>query len=231
MTKHATKRSGQLAALLATCICALAQAQPLTIPRIFATPDLSGPNLRATQLSPDGRWLTYLQGRDTNKDQLDLWGFELKTGRRQRLIDSSALTPKDAALSAEEAARRERQRTASLSGILEYSFAPDSRQVLVPLAGDLYLYDLTAPAGRALRRLTETPDYETDAQFSPRGRYVSFIRAQNLLAIDLRTGHEFAITRGPSSRTTVHASSGSTFGGMAVHLTEPSLPRLVMLAA
>jgi dipeptidyl-peptidase-4 len=195
MTKHATKRYGQLAALLATCICALAQAQPLTIPSIFATPDLSGPNLRATQLSPDGRWLTYLQGRDTNKDQLDLWGFELKTGRRQRLIDSSALTPPGAGLSEEEAARRERQRTASLSGILEYSFAPDSRQVLVPLAGDLYLYDLTAPAGRALRRLTETPDYETDAQFSPRGRYVSFIRAQNLLAIDLRTGHEFAITR------------------------------------
>ena len=195
MTQHATKHSGPLAALLATCICALAQAQPLTIPRMFAAPDLSGPNLRAPQLSPDGRWLTYLQGRDDNKDQLDLWGFELRTGRRQRLIDSSALTPRGATLSTEEAARRERQRTASLSGILEYAFSPDSRQVLVPLAGELYLYDLTAPAERALRRLTETPDYETDAQFSPRGRYVSFLRAQNLSAIDLRTGHEFAITR------------------------------------
>lgn len=195
MITHATKRARLPAALLTTCLCALAQAEPLTIPRLFAAPDLSGANLRAPQLSPDGRWLTYLQGRDTNKDQLDLWGFELRTGRRQRLIDSGALTPADAALSAEEAARRERQRTASLSGILEYWFSPDSKQVLVPVAGDLYLYDLAAPPGRALRRLTETPDYETDAQFSPRGRYVSFIRAQNLLAIDLRTGHEFAITR------------------------------------
>ncbi len=195
MSIHVTKGAAPLIAALVACICVSALAEPLTIPRIFATPDLSGPNLRSTQLSPDGRWLTYLQGRETNKDQLDLWGFELKTGRRQRLIDSSALTPAGATLSVEEAARRERQRTASLSGILEYAFSPDSRQVLVPLAGDLYLYDLSAPPERALRRLTESPEYETDAQFSPRGRYVSFVREQNLSAIDLRTGHEFAITR------------------------------------
>jgi hypothetical protein len=42
---------------------------------------------------------------------------------------------------------------------------------------------------------------------------------------------EFAITRGPSSRTAVHESCGAPSGGMAVHLTEPSVPRLVMLAA
>lgn len=192
---HGTKGPALLAALLACSVCDSARAEPLTIARIFAAPDLSGPNLRGAQLSPDGRWLTYLQGKDTNKDQLDLWGFDLRRRERQRLIDSASLAPPTAALSDEEAARRERQRTASLTGILEYAFSPDSRHVLVPLGGDLYLYEPGAPAARALRRLTDTAAYETDAQFSPRGRYVSFIRDQNLWVIELGTGRETAITR------------------------------------
>ena len=51
---------------------------------------------------------------------------------------------RDRALSAEEEARRERQRTSAYSGIVEYSFAPDSRHLLIPLNGDLYVYDLGA---------------------------------------------------------------------------------------
>ncbi len=194
MNNHVTKGPVLLVAMLASCICGSAQAEPLTIARIFAAPDLSGPNLRGAQLSPDGRWLTYLQGKDSNKDQLDLWGFDLRSRQRQRLIDSVSLAPATATLSAEEADRRERQRTASLSGILEYSFSPDARYVLVPLGGDLYLYAPGAPATRALRRLTDTAEYETDAQFSPRGRYVSFIRDRNLRIIELSTGRETAIT-------------------------------------
>ena len=37
-------------------------------------------------------------------------------------------------------------------------------------------------AGDAVRRLTETAAFETDPKFSPRGRYVSFIRDQDLYA-------------------------------------------------
>ena len=46
-----------------------------------------------------------------------------------------------------------------------------------------------------MRRLTTTEAYETDARFSPRSHYVSFIRDQNLYIIDLANGSERAITR------------------------------------
>ncbi len=171
-------------------------AESLTIERIFAAPDLSGASLRGARFSPDGKLVTYLQGKATNKDRLDIWAYDTARRESRLLVDSAALVPQEAALSPEEEARRERARTSSLSGIVEYDFSADSRRLLIPLNGDLYLYDLAAAADRAVRRLTETAAAETDARFSPRGRYVSFVRDQNLYVIDLASGEERAITSG-----------------------------------
>ena len=172
-----------------------AGAEMLTIERIFAAPDLSGASLRAPQLSPDGRYVAYLRGGDQNKDRLDLWAYDIAARKHRMLVDSAQLVPQERALSAEEEARRERQRTSSLSGILEYQFSSDSHSLLVPLGGDLYVYDLRAKPAQAVRRITQSESFETDAHFSPRGRYVSFIRDQNLIVYDLTTGKERAITR------------------------------------
>ncbi|HVF16240.1 MAG TPA: S9 family peptidase, partial [Steroidobacteraceae bacterium] len=161
--------------------------------RIFATPDLSGPRLREPKFSPDGRYITYLQGKSTNKDQLDLWAFDTRTGANRLLVDSQVFSSGPEQLSAEEEARRERQRTASLRGIVDYEFSSDGSKLLVPLSGDLYVYDLQARSSSA-RKLTSTDAYETDARFSPRGNFVSFIRDQDLFAINLASGVERAIT-------------------------------------
>ena len=189
---------GYLKALLPALFGLLAAsrfpAAELTVERLFAAPDLSGDSLRAPRLSPDGRLVAYLKAAADNRDRLDLWAYDIRRGEHRRLIDARALQPVEKPLSAEEAARRERQRSSALSGILEYGFSPDSRKILVPLAGDLYVYDLAAPAATAVRALTATESYETDARFSPQGRYVSFIRDQNLVVIDLTTGTETAIT-------------------------------------
>ena len=189
-----------LFAIVATCLVTLfsgsvVSAEPLTVARIFADPDLAGPRLRAPKFSPDGRYVTYLQGKSDNKDQLDLWAFDTRTGSARMLVDSRKLVDKEEKLSAEEEARRERQRTAALRGIVEYEFSSDGRLLLIPLGGDLYLYDLKAPkSAEPVVRLTHTEAYETDAKISPAGRYVSFIRDQNLYVIDLRTREERAIT-------------------------------------
>lgn len=164
----------------------------LTIERIFAAPDLSGASLRSPQISPDGHYVAYLRGSEQDKDRLDLWGYDIRAKKHTLLVDSSRLVPQERTLSAEEEARRERQRTSSLSGIIEYQFSPDSQSILVPLGGDLYVYDLRS---KEARRITETASFETDAKFSPRGRYVSFVREQNLVIYDLATGKERAITR------------------------------------
>ncbi len=193
-----TTRAGRsLWALLAALLPLSSVAvESLTIERIFAAPDLSGASLRGARFSPDGKLVTYLQGKATNKDRLDIWAYDTIRRENRLLVDSAALVPQEAALSPEEEARRERARTSSLSGIVEYDFSADSRRLLIPLNGDLYLYDLTVAADRAVRRLTETAAAETDARFSPRGRYVSFVRDQNLYVIDLASGEERAITQG-----------------------------------
>ena len=180
-------------ALFFALIVSNAHAEPLTVTRIFEGADLSGPRLREPKFSPDGRYVTYLQGKEANKDQLDLWAFDTRTGAAKLLVDSAAFASDNERLSAEEEARRERQRTASLRGIVDYEFSSDGTKLLVPLSGDLFVYDLKARTD-AVRRLTTTDAYETDARFSPRGRYVSFIRDQDVFVIDLATGVERALT-------------------------------------
>lgn len=168
-------------------------AEPLTVDRIFAAPELAGPRLREPKFSPDGRYITYLQGKATNKDQLDLWAFDTRSGESRLLVDSQVFTAGPERLSAEEEARRERQRTAALRGIVDYEFSSDGSKLLVPIGGDLYVYDLKSRDSTA-RKLTSTDAYETDARFSPRGRYVSFIRDQDLFVVDVASGQERALT-------------------------------------
>ena len=195
----------------------MAQSEQLTLQRLFNGPDLAGQSLRSARIAPDGQLVAYLRGAEDDKDRLDLWAYDLRTRSHRQLIDARKLLPPGGeTLSAEEAARRERQRSSALSGIVDYAFAADSRRLLVPLGGDLYLYDLAATPDKALRRLTQTAAYETDARFSPRATYVSFIRDQNLWVIDLATGRESAITT---------AGGGLISEGMAEFIAQEEMDR------
>ncbi|HZC38351.1 MAG TPA: DPP IV N-terminal domain-containing protein, partial [Sphingomicrobium sp.] len=94
-------------------------------------------------------------------------------------------------ISEAEKMRRERARVGGTKGIVEYEWAPDGKSVLVPVDGDLYLADV---ASGSVRRLTNTPQTEIDAHVSESGRYASFVRDQNLYAIDLTTGADRPLT-------------------------------------
>jgi dipeptidyl-peptidase-4 len=171
-------------------------ATSLSIDRLFNGPDLAGASLRKVRFAPDGKSVTFLQGKPEAKDRLDLWALDVASGERRLLVDSATLQRDEGRLSPEEEARRERQRTSSLAGIVDYEFSGDGRLLLLPLGGDLFVYDLRAARGSSpVQRLTSTPAAETDARFSPDGRYVSFVREQNLYAIELATRREIAVTR------------------------------------
>src|SRR5579859_3852308 len=96
--------------MLLTSLCNAAMAEKLTIERLFSGPDLSGASLRSPRISPDGRFVAYLKGKDTNKDRLDLWGYDIAHHQHRLLVDSAVLEPQERTLSAEEESRRERQR-------------------------------------------------------------------------------------------------------------------------
>ncbi len=166
----------------------------LTIDRLFDAPALAGPTIAGLKISPDGSRITYLQGKVQDKDCLDLWEYDIREGRANILVDSSSFAPAERGLSDEELNRRERQRTAALSGILEYSFAPSGDALLVPLGGNLYYYDLTKQANEAVAEISHSDGSASDATISPAGRYVAFVRDQNLHVHDLAQGQALALT-------------------------------------
>jgi len=186
-----------LLCLLAALAAAPASAERLTLDRIHGETSLAGPGVKTLKVSPDGERVTFLRGRDDNQFQQDLWEYNMKDKTTRRLVDSKKLVPNEE-LSLEEKARRERARTASLSGIISYSWSPDGKQLLVPIAGDLYLVDVAKPD--AARKVAS--GNVLDPKISPKGRYVSFVRNQNLVVIDLKTGAERQLTT--DGKGTVH---------------------------
>jgi dipeptidyl-peptidase-4 len=183
----------RLLRLLLLLIPVSAMSSELTIERIYGDPSLLGPTPRAVKVSPDGQRVGLLRGRANDQHQLDLWTYDVKDNALQMRVDSKKLAPAEQ-LSEAERARRERERTADFHGIVEYDWAPDSHQVLFTLNGNLYLYDLDAPADTGLRQLTHGSHPVLDAQVSPKGGYVSFVRDQNLWVIDLRSAQERQLT-------------------------------------
>ncbi len=87
-----------------------ATAANLELERLFAEPALSGTAPKSLSYSPDGQRITYLKGKATDASRLDLWQFELKTGKHSLLVDSDSLFSGPEVLSDEEKARRERLR-------------------------------------------------------------------------------------------------------------------------
>ena len=92
-----------------------------------SSPDLQGPALRQMRFAPDGKLVSYLRGRDDAPAVFDLWAYDVARKTHHLLVDSRLLAPAEEKLSAEEEARRERQRIAALRGIVDYQWSPDSR--------------------------------------------------------------------------------------------------------
>ncbi|MCP3729136.1 S9 family peptidase [Sphingomonas sp. MG17] len=166
-----------------------AQNKPLTLERVFASPDLAGSTPRALKLSPDGKFVTLLRNRADEKERFDLWAMDTATGQWRMLVDSKKVGT-GAELSEAEKMQRERARIGDQRGIVAYDWAPDGKSILVPLDGDLYL---AGPDGK-VRRLTATEGSELNPVISPRGGYASFVRDQNLVVVDLAAGKEVKVT-------------------------------------
>src|ERR1700677_1460754 len=104
-------------ALVACAVATASHSAELTIDRLFDAPALAGPTIVGLKISPDGSRVTYLQGKPQDKDRLDLWEYDIRKGRARISVDSKKLAPAAEKLSDDALSRRERQRTAALSGI------------------------------------------------------------------------------------------------------------------
>ena len=187
------KSGAALGVLLMLSTAPVIAQEKLTLERVFASPDLAGPQPRALKLSPDGTLVTLLKPRADEKERLDLWAIDTRTGQQRMLVDSRK-TGSGAALSEAEKMQRERDRSvAGSTGITSYDWSPDGKSILVPVDGDLYLAALDGK----VQRLTDTPDGELNGVVSPKGGFVSFVRGGNLFVQPIG-GAERQVTQGAS---------------------------------
>ncbi len=184
--------------ILISTIMSNSHAANLSLDRLFNDPALSGSTPLALKVAPDGSRVTFLRGKAERQTQLDLWEFSLKDKTTRILVDSNLLLSGEEKLSTEEQARRERARTAALSGIVEYHYSPDGKKLLFPLGGELFIYDLKTNGSAALKQITHGEGFATDPKVSPKGRYVSFIREREVWVLDLQNGEQRAVTEGAS---------------------------------
>lgn len=180
--------------MMTVAIATPAQAAQLTIERIFDGSSLSGPTPIKLKTSPDGTRVTFLRAKADDQNTFDLWEYNVSANEIRLLVDSARLQPAREQLSDAEKARRERARIAGRHGIVDYQWSPDGEKLLFPLGGKLYIYDLTALAGKALRALDSGGD-ALDPKISPRGHFVSYVHEQNLWLIDLADGKARQLTR------------------------------------
>ncbi|WP_101927352.1 MULTISPECIES: S9 family peptidase [Luteimonas] len=208
------------AALMIATSASLAATPPasggLTLEAITGDAPLSGPTLMKPQVAPDGSRVTFLRGKDDNRNQLDLWEYDIASGQTRMLVDSKVVLPGEETLSDAEKARRERQRIAGQSGIVDYQWAPDAQRLLFPLGGELYLYDLAKTGREAVRQLTRGEGFATDPKLSPLGGFVSFVRDRNLWVIDLADG---------TSRQLTHDGSDVIGNGVAEFVADEEMDR------
>ena len=158
----------------------LAGQQALTVERISADPPLDGVLPAEVQWFPGGARFSFIAKPGSAPDApASLWAEDAATGARSELLDDDSLPSfgegKDAV-------------KPRLAG---YRLAPGGEAVLLAGGGDLFIANL---ADRHVRRLTATSGEEELAEFSPDGKWVSFVRDNDLFVLELATGAEARLT-------------------------------------
>ena len=194
-----------------TLALALAARSPAAAARTIADPDsvfldqyaatyhftLGKPT--AIRVAPSGDAVLFLRSGPRSFVQ-DLYTFDPGTGRERVLLTASGiLRGAEEKLSAEERARRERQRQAA-RGIASYQLSEDGRRILVPLAGRVFVIE--REAGTVIELTSTAAGEAIDPQLSPDGTQAACVRDGDLYVTDIASRRERRLTQGGSDTLT-----------------------------
>ena len=142
----------------------------LAISRLHAAPALDGPSIGRMAWSPDGTALAYLRAPAERPGCHDLWLCEARSEAAPRRLLDGAAEGMGAALSPEEAARRERQRQFG-SGIGDFAWSACGGFILARLGDAVCRVSL---ATGTTEPILHGP--ASDLQPAPAGDGIAFIR-------------------------------------------------------
>lgn len=185
-----------LAAVCATSAALAHAATPtpaLSLERLVADPPLAGRLPRQAEISPGGRWVSFLRPSAADSEVLELWAQPASGGEPRKLVAAADLLGgAEQKLSEAEKMALERQRI-SQRGITGYQWCGgDDSALLFPLSGDLYLVRLSAAGAEAkaqAQRLTHTPDApKQDPRCAADGKTLAYVQGGELMVLPLQAG-------------------------------------------
>jgi dipeptidyl-peptidase-4 len=158
--------------------------------RLAATQGFRAGAPRRAFPTEDGRLVLFLRSDATGRGAL--WELDVASGRGRELVTpEDILGGAEETISAEERARRERQRVRG-GGFTTFQASRDGALVLLGLSGRLFAY--TRKTGKA--RELPTGDGVIDPQLSPDATRVAYVRGHDVHVLSLAGGPPSAITRG-----------------------------------
>ena len=146
------------------------------------------------KFTPDGKTVLFLRA-DPKAPKMKLFEFDVATGKTKELLSPEMLLKGgDENLTPEEKARRERQRV-SVGGFTDFHLDKDGKNVLVALAGKLFVFDRATGEGhgtedRRGRRDRRSEVVARTARRSPTSA------GYDVYVYDLATGKESPVTTG-----------------------------------
>ncbi|PYS82905.1 MAG: hypothetical protein DMF67_11060 [Acidobacteria bacterium] len=189
------KKLFSLLVLVLLCCPAAARAQQrqLTIEDIFDPAkriNFGGSPPANLEWLGDGE--SYLQSK-TDAGVTQLLKVNARTGKAAPFFDAAKMEAALAKLPGISAADARR-----LAHRASYQLNPAQTAVVINFGNDLFYYVLNSDSAV---RLTNGPEEELEEDFSPDGRMVSFVRANNLYVVDVATGRERALTSTGGEKT------------------------------
>ncbi len=166
-----------------------ADAALLSLERITGDPPLAGRLPRQAQISPGGRWVSFLKPSAADSEELELWLQPAAGGDPRKLVAAvDLLGGADQQITEAERAALERRRITQ-RGITEYQWCGnDDSALLMPLSGDLYRVRLGEGAPKAQRLTPDAAAPRLDPRCSSDGQRVAFVREGRLWVLDLSLG-------------------------------------------
>ncbi len=190
------------ACVLAACLGGLLQAQELstTLNAIFNKHEYDSKRFGPARWLDQGAKYTTVEPSTTVSDGQDIVEYETATGKRTVLVSAEKLRPASGAAAMK---------------IDDYSWSTDNKQLLIftntkkvwrlNTRGDYWVLDLTS--GHMKKLGGDAPESTLMfAKFSPDGKSVAFVRANNIYVQDLATDQIRALTQ-DGSKTLINGTT------------------------
>ncbi|MBS1841322.1 MAG: S9 family peptidase [Acidobacteria bacterium] len=165
-------------------------AKQLTVERIYSQPSLSGRLTRGLAWTPDGKTLSYFESTGSGKGtKTALWGMSAATGEKKEIVPAEKL---------ESALPEDKSKPTQATGLgrrspAEYQWDPRGDAILFVGPNSLSWYDLKTQQAKAI---VSGKEAIADAKISPDGKWVSFVRGHNVIAVSVADAKERALTSG-----------------------------------